>query len=416
MLAAFARRLVRGGWLTVIDRKGRTHEIRGTVPGIHVTVREHGRGVGARIFADPLMAVGEAYMDGRLTVEGGTVYDFFDWAGRNIGPQIQGPVSTRIAERFHWAVRFALQFNPVSVARKNVAHHYDLSGRLYDLFLDSDRQYSCAYFLSPDDDLETAQLQKKQHIASKLLLEDGQRVLDIGSGWGGLGLHLAQAADVDVTGCTLSEEQHALSNQRAGDAGLEDRVRFAFKDYRDLTGKFDRIVSVGMFEHVGINHYRRFFTKLHDLLDEDGVALLHTIGRSEGPGATNPFIRKYIFPGAYSPALSEVVPAIERAGFYITDIEVLRLHYAETLKRWRLRFAENRDEVRALYDERFCLMWEAYLAACEVSFRHTGQVVFQIQMARRQDAVPLVRDYITDADRALDTDRKAAAPGRTRAA
>ncbi len=400
MFTAFAKRLAHTGRLTVIGRSGHVREIRGTVPGPHVTVRLHGRGVGPRIFIDPLLAVGEAYMHGRLTVENGTIHDFFDWAGRNVGPELRGPVSTRMAERLRRLIRVALQFNPVSVARKNVAHHYDLSGRLYDLFLDPDRQYSCAYFLSRDDTLEQAQEQKKRHIASKLLLRPGQKVLDIGSGWGGLGLHLAETAGVDVTGCTLSREQHALSNRRAAESGLDGRVRFEFQDYRTLTGRYDRIVSVGMFEHVGLAHYREFFTKLHALLDDNGVALLHTIGRANGSGVTDPFIRKYIFPGGYSPALSEVLPEIERAGLYVTDIEVLRLHYAETLKRWRENFARNRDEVRELYDERFCRMWEVYLAASEAAFRHTGHVVFQIQLARRQTAAPLVRDYITDQDRA----------------
>jgi cyclopropane-fatty-acyl-phospholipid synthase len=284
----------------------------------------------------------------------------------------------------------------VSAARANVAHHYDLSDTLYDLFLDADRQYSCAYYMSFDDTLERAQEQKKRHLAAKLLLRSGHRVLDIGSGWGGLALYIAQAADVDVTGVTLSTEQHGYSNQRVDKAGLTDRVRFELKDYRHENGRYDRIVSVGMFEHVGVGHFREYFDKIRDLLTDDGVALIHTIGAADGPGAAHAWIRKYIFPGGYSPALSEVVPIIERAGLHITDIEVLRLHYAETLKAWRQRFMANRDRVSAIYDERFCRMWEFYLAGCEAGFRHSGLVVFQIQVSKRIDTVPLTRDYILE--------------------
>ena len=288
------------------------------------------------------------------------------------------------------------QHNPISVARANVAHHYDLSDTLYDLFLDADRQYSCAYYASSTDTLERAQEQKKRHIAAKLLLRSGQRVLDIGSGWGGLALNLAHVADVDVTGVTVSIEQHAYAQQRADQAGLGDRVRFLLKDYRQECGRYDRIVSVGMFEHVGVGHYREYFAKVRDLLKDDGVALIHTVGRADGPGAANAWINKYIFPGGYVAALSEIVPAIERAGLYVTDIEVLRLHYAETLKAWRHRFGTNRKRVVELYDERFCRMWEFYLAGCEAAFRHSGLVNFQIQLSKRIDIVPLTRDYILD--------------------
>jgi cyclopropane-fatty-acyl-phospholipid synthase len=291
------------------------------------------------------------------------------------------------------------QHNPVKRARRNAAHHYDLSGRLYDLFLDKDRQYSCAYFLSANDTIETAQENKKRHIAAKLLLKPGQKVLDIGSGWGGLGLYLADIADVDVTGVTLSEEQYKLSVRRAADAGLSNRVRFHLRDYRNQPGTFDRIVSVGMFEHVGAKHYDEFFSKVRTLLEDDGIMLLHAIGRMEPPGHTNAWLRKYIFPGGYAPALSEVVAAVERAGLWITDIEILRLHYAETLAEWTRRFRANRDAIKKLYDERFCRMWEFYLTGCEISFRYFDQMVFQMQIAKRPDAAPLTRDYITDWER-----------------
>jgi cyclopropane-fatty-acyl-phospholipid synthase len=338
-------------------------------------------------------------MDGRLRLEQGSVYDLVDIATRNLERLEQLPMMRAIEAVRRW-LRPLQTYNPIGRARKNVAHHYDLSGELYDLFLDTDRQYSCAYFRSPNDSLEQAQENKKRHLAAKLLLEQpGLEVLDIGSGWGGLGLFLAREANANVTGVTLSEEQIKVSRQRAQQARLDDGVQFRLEDYRNLTGKYDRIVSVGMFEHVGSRHYAEFFGKIRELLTEDGVAVLHSIGRMEPPGATNPWLRKYIFPGGYTPALSEVLGVIERSGLWVTDVEVLRLHYAETLRHWRERFLRNRERVKALYDERFCRMWEFYLAGCEVSFRNMGQMVFQIQLARRQDAVPLTRDYITDWER-----------------
>tara|TARA_B100000378_G_scaffold20605_1_gene16152 strand:- start:19 stop:1095 length:1077 start_codon:yes stop_codon:yes gene_type:complete len=343
------------------------------------------------------MALGEGYMNGQFDIIDGDVRTLLDLGVKNY--------ARRSAHAHHWPVwatrliNFFYQHNPRNRARRNVAHHYDLSEELYRLFLDADRQYSCAYFQTPDDDLETAQRQKKRHLAAKLLLQPGQKVLDIGCGWGGLGLYLSGHADVEVVGVTLSEEQHKVARARAEASGLAQRADFRLTDYRDLSERFDRIVSVGMFEHVGLKHYDEYFRKVYDLLTDDGVAVVHTIGRTDGPGVTNSWIRKYIFPGGYVPALSEMMPAIERAGLVVTDVEILRLHYAETLKHWYERFMEHRKEVLALYDERFCRMWEFYLAGCEASFRHWGQVVFQVQLARRQDAVPLTRDYITDTER-----------------
>jgi len=294
--------------------------------------------------------------------------------------------------RYLW--RRLRQLNGRHRARRNVSHHYDLDGRLYALFLDADRQYSCGYFETPDQSLDDAQLAKKRHIAAKLLVEPGAHVLDIGSGWGGLGLYLGEIGGAKVTGVTLSQEQLATSRARAEEKGLSGSVEFRFQDYRDVPGPFDRLVSVGMFEHVGIGFYDEFFRKCAELLRPDGLMLLHSIGRSEGPWFTNPFIDKYIFPGGYIPAVSEVLPAIERAGLLVTDIEVLRLHYAETLKAWRERFLAHREEVERLYDARFCRMWEFYLASSEMSFRHHGMMVFQIQMTKRQGVVPMTRDYI----------------------
>jgi cyclopropane-fatty-acyl-phospholipid synthase len=275
-----------------------------------------------------------------------------------------------------------------------VAHHYDLDGQLYALFLDADRQYSCAYFETPDQSLDDAQLAKKRHLAAKLLIAPGQRVLDIGSGWGGLALYLAETAGGRVTGITLSQEQLALARVRAAERGLSGTAEFRLQDYRDVPDKFDRIVSVGMFEHVGVGFYEAFFRKCAALMEEDGVMVLHSIGRSEGPNVTNPWIAKYIFPGGYIPALSEVLPAIERAGLLTTDIEILRLHYAETLKAWRERFLAHREAVERLYDARFVRMWEFYLAASEMAFREQDMMVFQVQLTKRQGVVPTTRDYI----------------------
>jgi cyclopropane-fatty-acyl-phospholipid synthase len=275
-----------------------------------------------------------------------------------------------------------------------VAHHYDLNDRLYALFLDADRQYSCAYFESADQSLDDAQLAKRRHLAAKLLVAPGQRVLDIGCGWGGLALYLAELCDARVTGITLSKPQHAVARVRAVETELAEKIEFRLQDYRDVSEKFDRIVSVGMFEHVGVGFYDVFFRKCHALLENNGVMLLHSIGRSEGPGITNPWIAKYIFPGGYIPALSEVLPAVERAGLLVSDIEILRLHYAETLKAWRERFLAHREEVERLYDARFVRMWEFYLAASEMAFRRQAMMVFQLQLTKQQGIVPMTRDYI----------------------
>jgi len=399
MLASLLlKRVVTVGTLTVIDAHGKAHVFCGTEEP-KVTIRLHDKALHHKLLLTPKLAVGEAYMNGTLTIEEGTLYDFLDLAGHNMARLEGHPLqATQLA--LGRVLRFIHTYNPIGRAQQNVAHHYDLSGALYDLFLDKDRQYSCAYFMTDNDSLEVAQHNKKLHLAAKLLLEPGQKVLDIGSGWGGLGLYLAKLAGVDVTGVTLSVEQQKRSQQGAVDMGLADRVHFKLLDYRKEEGKFDRIVSVGMFEHVGATHYREFFRKIKSLLKEDGVAVLHSIGRMDPPGSTNPWLRKYIFPGGYTPALSEVMKALETEGLWVTDIEILRLHYAKTLREWHRRFQANRDKIKALYDERFCRMWEFYLIGCEVAFRHMGQMVFQMQLARRQDAVPLTRDYITDYERA----------------
>jgi cyclopropane-fatty-acyl-phospholipid synthase len=402
-LDSFLKHLIRSGTLSVIYADGSVRRY-GSGEAPRVTLRLHNQATPWRLVIHPEIDLGEAFMDGRVTVEDGDVYDMLDLFMRNTGwrPNL-GPLGA-ITSRLRRLTRRLNQYNPAHAARQNVAHHYDLKDELFDLFLDSDRQYSCAYFPDLDVSLDEAQAHKKRHIAAKLLLKPGVKVLDIGSGWGGLGMYLASVSKADVTGITLSQEQHRVSNERARAAGIADRVRFEIEDYRQETRRFDRIVSVGMFEHVGVNHYDAYFRKVADLLTDDGVALIHSIGRSNGPGATNPWIRKYIFPGGYSPALSEVLPVIERAGLTVTDVEILRLHYAETLRHWRHRFNQNRDQIPALYDERFCRMWDFYLAASEAAFRWGGHMVFQIQVAKSVDAVPLTRDYIGDAERRLPLD------------
>src|SRR6202795_2847347 len=375
LLARALANVIRTGRFAVVDAAGRRHVFEGA-PGPAVAVRLHDPALHWKLLYRPRLSIPQAYMDGTLTIEEGTLYDFLELLALN---QQEGrSLVLRLGEQGALLTRRFLQYNPVPRARRNVAHHYDLSDQLYELFLDRDRQYSCAYFGMPEDDLDAAQESKKRHIAAKLLLQPGQKVLDIGSGWGGLALYLAGESGADVTGLTLSEEQHKVATRRAAAAGLSDRVRFHLRDYREESGRYDRIVSVGMFEHVGVVQYPTFFRRLNELLAPDGVALLHSIGRMDGPGTTNPWTRKYIFPGGYSPALSEVVPEVESARLWITDIEILRLHYAETLRAWRHRFEENRARISTLYDERFCRMWEMYLVRAELAFRRDGHVVFQM--------------------------------------
>ena len=393
MFGPLLRSIIREGALVVRGPHGETYAVGGVSEAdapLIVVIHDHA--TLARIARHPGLAVGEAYMDGGLTIDRGSLYDFLALATRNLRhlPQRRG--------LFGLGARRPV--NARDAARRNAAHHYDLSGDLYALFLDADRQYSCAYFPEPGMSLEQAQAAKKRHLAAKLLLAPGQRVLDIGCGWGGLAMTLAGEYGVDVTGVTLSTEQLDEARKRVSRHGLYDRVRFELRDYRDIAGSFDRIVSVGMFEHVGPAHYQRFFDTVAGLLDARGVALLHTIGRSDGPSGGNAWIEKYIFPGGTIPALSQIAEPLERSGLILTDVEVLRLHYADTLREWSKRFAANRERVRALYDESFCRMWEFYLAGAEAGFREGALVVFQLQMAKNSDVVPRTRDYITQLDHA----------------
>ena len=395
----FDRLLARGikqGCITLIDQRGRMQSFGRGEP--RVTVRMADSATDRKLALNPWLGVGEAYMDGKLTIEEGSLYDLIDIGMAN-ARALQRVRWQWLVTGFHVLARWWHQHNPVGLARQHVAHHYDLSRRLFELFLDESMQYSCAYFLRPGMSLAEAQAAKMRHIASKLLLAPGQRVLDIGCGWGGLAIHLAKNYGVEVVGVTLSKEQHELAIQRAKQVGVDKQVTFKLQDYRLETEEYDRIVSVGMFEHVGVKHYREFFGTVERLLKPTGVALLHAIGRRDGPGFTNPWLRKYIFPGGYSPALSEVVPVVERTGMWITDIEILRLHYAETLRCWIENFNRHRAEIARIYDERFCRMWEFYLIGSELSFRHAYNMVWQMQLARDVDAVPLTRDYMVDWER-----------------
>ena len=388
------RMLVQHGPLTVIAADGRKLLYGAPSEAVRpVTIRLADDATARRIARNPAKGVGEAYMDGRLIVEEGDIRHFVDLIGYNTRWDADNPTRVRLwrpqrigamLDTWNWERRSKL----------NVAHHYDLSDRLYDLFLDTDRQYSCAYFAEADASLEQAQHDKKAHIAAKLALKPGQNVLDIGCGWGGMALYLNRVADVDVLGITLSEEQLKVARERAAAAGVSDRVKFELVDYRHVQGRFDRIVSVGMFEHVGPPYYRAFFEKCRDLLAPEGVMLLHTIGRADGPGATDPWLAKYIFPGGYVPALSQIMPAIERSYLWVADIEALRLHYAYTTAAWYERVTAHEAEITALYDARFFRMWQFYLAGAISAFRHDGHLVFQIQLTRKRDAVPITRTYM----------------------
>jgi cyclopropane-fatty-acyl-phospholipid synthase len=343
------------------------------------------------VLFSPELRLGEAYMDGTFVVEQGSIADVLAILLRQ--DHIAPPRWALPMRLVRYLFRRVQQFNPRSRSLRNVAHHYDLDGRLYRLFLDADQQYSCAYFETPDQSLDDAQLAKRRHLTAKLLTRPGATILDIGCGWGGLALYLAEIAGARVTGITLSQEQLARAQQRAAERGRTADAAFRLQDYRDVSERFDRIVSVGMFEHVGVGHYDTFFRKCADVLNEDGVFVLHTIGRSGTPSVTNPWIAKYIFPGGYIPALSEMLPAIQRARLVVTDVEILQYHYAETLKAWRERFLAHREEVERLYDSRFVRMWEFYLASSEMAFRESDMVVFQVQMAKRNTCAHAVKGH-----------------------
>jgi len=399
MFRRFIAAIIKTGSLEIETASGARYHF-GDGSGQNVRLRFADKAAQTAVVLNPTLRFGELYMDGRVTVDEGTIYDALAVICQNID----------YLERIWWlealtTLRGRLQHifkaNSSVRARRNVAHHYDLDRRLYKLFLDDDMQYSCAYSENGAATLDDAQLAKKRHIAAKLMIEKGDRVLDIGCGWGGLALYLARICGAKVTGITLSREQLAFARERAGEAGQSSGIEFRLQDYREIDERFDKIVSVGMFEHVGPEFYATYFQQIAKLLQPSGMALIHTIGSSRAQYEPDPWINKYIFPGGYIPALSTIMPAIERAGLYVTDIEILRLHYAETLRAWRARFLSHRAEAATLYDERFCRMWEYYLAASECAFRYTGEVVFQIQLARKVDTVPITRDYMLRAEAEL---------------
>jgi len=392
MIDSVLNRMIKVGDLTLHLPGGQTKRA-GDGTGAPVEARVNARGL-RRIATNPSLGFGEAYMDGDLELLQGTCWDLLEIVGKSGGrtPK-RGTPLTRARKALKRTVQ---SVNDRIASRRNVAHHYDVGNALYKRFLDADMQYSCAYFARPDMTLEEAQAAKKAHIGAKLNITPGMKVLDIGSGWGGLSLTLAADHGARMTGVNLSTEQLALARERAEKAGLSDQVEFRLTDYRDLDETFDRIVSVGMLEHVGAPNFRTYFETVKRLLADDGSAVIHAIGRMSGPGATNAFTAKYIFPGGYIPGLSEIVKAVEAAGLWITDIEILRLHYAETCRIWRERFMADPD-IPTMFDARFRRMWEFYLAGAELGFRHGGHMVFQIQLAKKRDATPLTRDYLLKA-------------------
>ncbi|MCH7860097.1 class I SAM-dependent methyltransferase [Sphingomonas sp. NPDC092331] len=403
LIDRFFARAVRRGQLTVIHADGTRRSFGEADPALKPVTIRFGAGAARRILRDPSLGAAEAFMDGGIEIEQGDILDLLIlFASNNRWEDNDSVLFPSAFKKAVDAVMFRLgRINMERRSKRNVAHHYDLSGKLYDLFLDTDRQYSCAYFSEAGISLEQAQLDKKAHIVAKLALKPGMKVLDIGCGWGGMALYIHQKTGAEVLGVTLSEEQLKVARQRARDAGVADKVKFELIDYRHVIGQFDRIVSVGMFEHVGTPHYRTFFRKVRELLTPEGVMLLHTIGRAGGPGVTDAFTLKYIFPGGYIPALSEIAQGYEGLRYFMTDVEVLRLHYAETLKHWYERTVAARDAIVGLYDERFYRMWCFYLAGCHVSFQYGGLVNYQLQFSRSRDALPLTRDYMVEAERAL---------------
>jgi cyclopropane-fatty-acyl-phospholipid synthase len=390
--------LLTKGRITLVQPDG-SRETYGPGGGKELTVRFADRRVALDLVRNPRLKLGEAYMDGRLTIEDGTILDLLELiTGANRWEE-GGQGRSLMRKGKIKGLKKLLRRNKPTTSKRNVAHHYDLKDELYELFLDGDRQYSCAYFTDPGNSLEQAQADKKAHIAAKLFLEPGMRVLDIGSGWGGTALYLNRVADVDVLGITLSEEQLKVARRRAEEAGVADRVKFELVDYRHLTGTFDRIVSIGMFEHVGLAHYEEFYAKCRELLSEDGVMLLHTIGKLGQAGAPDPFTDKWIFPGYHLPSLSQMSAASEKVRLIASDVEMLRLHYAYTLRHWLERATMARDKIVAMYDERFFRMWEFYLAGGIVMFESGAACNYQVQYIRDRNAVPITRDYMIEAER-----------------
>ncbi|WP_422041202.1 class I SAM-dependent methyltransferase [Roseibium sp.] len=401
LLSNLLRSFIKRGRMRVIDVTGKVHAFGSGEDGPTVTIRLHDKKLYTALFLNPELAAGEAYMDGTLTMEeGSTCYDFMFLFSINRAPLGAHPVQGLLRKGWK-AFRRHQQKNSVERAKKQARHHYDLSTDLYRLFLDEGLNYSCAYYTDPDVSLEAAQDAKLTHLVAKLDLEDGMEVLEIGGGWGSLAIRMAEAG-ARVTSLNVSPEQVKIAEERVKAAGVEDRVRFVLKDYREFEGQFDRIISVGMMEHVGIGHLDDYFGKIRECLTDRGYAVVHSIGRMTPPGTTGPFIRKYIFPGGYVPALSEVFASTERLGLWVCDNEILRLHYYYTIRDWRIRFEEKRAAAAGLYDDAFCRMWEFYLCAVELGFLHGSNMVFQLLLSKERDAVPIIRDFIQDNERKLN--------------
>lgn len=401
LLAHLLTRFIQNGTLRVIDAGGTTHVFAGGGRGPDITIRLHNRALERKLFMNPELNAAEAYMEGTLSIENASAHDFLHLFSLNRSSLGQHPAQAALRKVWR-ALKGRHQHNPAQRAAVNAQHHYDLTTELYALFLDPDLNYSCAFFDNPDDDtLEEAQEAKLRRIAAKLKLESNLRVLDIGCGWGPMSIFMAKNYACRVTAISLAGNQLAEARRRAERAGVSDLIDFRQVDYREVEGEFDRIVSIGMMEHVGVNFFDAYFAKIRDLLTPAGFACIHAIGRMTPPGSTSPFIRKYIFPGGYVPALSEVFSSLERSRMWTCDMEVLRLHYYYTIREWRRRFSANRDQAKALYDERFCRMWEFYLSAVELGFLNGSNMVYQLLLSRERDAVPLARDYMTDEARVL---------------
>ena len=408
LLSTMMKRFVQAGKLVVIDVDGKSHEFgqdnyKSGDPS--VTIKLHDKKLYRDLFLNPELRAGEAYMDGTMTVEEGTIRDFLTLFAINSSNLRGHPLQKSIRKFYKRAKRFH-QVNSKTSSKANMAHHYDLSNDFYKLFLTDDMTYTCAYYERPDMSLSEAQTAKKRHIAAKMNIKPGDKILDIGCGWGGMAIYLAQNFDVNVIGVTLSRQQYVLAVERVKELGLEGKIDIRYQDYRDVEERFERIVSVGMFEAVGVPHFKEFFDKVSELLTDDGVMLLHSIGRRGGPGSTARWIRKYIFPGGYSPALSETIAVVEQSGLWITDIEVLRMHYAETCLEWDRRFQANRDKIASMMDEKFCRMWEFYLIISELSFRYSKNMNFQMQLTKSRHALPITRDYMGKAEAKLKRKKK----------
>ena len=392
-LARFLNKIFKKGGFIFIDANGNQFIIGTPASEQPIKVKILDKKLHYKLLFHPDLYLGEAYTDGQLIIENGTLTDFLDLALMNIG-RSEFNIISYLINKFIGSYRYLTNFNFIKKSKMNVSHHYDISDDLYDLFLDPKRQYSCAYFKNDDDSLETAQNNKIQHIIKKLNIKPNQKILDIGCGWGSLAMDIAKSAQCEVTGITLSENQFNYCVKKAKELNLENQLTFKLMDYRELNEKFDRIVSVGMFEHVGRKFYNKFFKQIDNLLDKDGVSLIHTIGSVNPPRDPHPWITKYIFPGGYTPSLSEVTTPIEKAGLIVSDIEVLRLHYAHTLRHWKENCIKNKEKIISMFDERFFRMWEFYLAGCEMAFKWGDQVVYQFQLTKNYTSTPVTRDYI----------------------